>query len=60
MSSENHCYSLVTLNYHLFAAGFAGMRASKQENPLHRLIFMDYTSTKTMTEKELWAERAYG
>ena len=28
MSSENHYYSLVTLNDHLFAAGFAGMRAS--------------------------------
>src|SRR5258708_700820 len=28
MSSENHYYSLVTLNDHLFAAGFAGMRAA--------------------------------
>ena len=28
MSSENHYYSQVTLNDHLFAAGFAGMRAS--------------------------------
>jgi hypothetical protein len=28
MSSENHYYSLVTLNDHLFASGFAGMRAS--------------------------------
>src|SRR5260221_7896017 len=26
--SENHYYSLVTLNDHLFAAGFAGMRAA--------------------------------
>src|SRR5258708_29494633 len=28
MPSENHYYSLVTLNDQLFAAGFAGMRAS--------------------------------
>src|SRR5258707_13898317 len=28
MSSENQYYSLVTLNDHLFAAGFAGMRAA--------------------------------
>jgi hypothetical protein len=28
VSSENQYYSLVTLNDHLFAAGFAGMRAS--------------------------------
>ena len=28
MPSENHYYNLVTLNDQLFAAGFAGMRAS--------------------------------
>jgi hypothetical protein len=28
MSSQNHYYRLVTLNDHLFAAGFAGMGAS--------------------------------
>ncbi len=52
MSSENHFYSLVTLNDHLFAAGFAGMRASllARKSPAGREIKVVVASPSKVSE----------
>jgi hypothetical protein len=52
MSSENHYYSLVTLNDHLFPAGFAGMRASllARKSPAGREIKVVVSSPSKVSE----------
>ncbi len=52
MSSQNHYYSLVTLNDHLFPAGFAGMRASllARKSPACREIKVVVASPSKVSE----------